>query len=127
MKRILLLIAAIACIATGAWCQAAITFSGPKVHEFGNVRQDAGSVTHVFEFTNTGDKPLVIVDAKASCGCTQPKYPMEPVKPGQKGSIKVTFLPKSQSGEFNKTIKVRTNAPQSKKITLRIKGVVIPK
>ncbi len=95
-------------------------------HDFGNIRESAGEVTYVFEFTNTGDAPLVIISATASCGCTRPKYTAEPVRPGEKGHISVTYVPTGRAGEFSKTVKVRTNAPSDKKLSLRISGVVVP-
>ncbi len=95
-------------------------------HDFGNIYEDRGPVTHIFEFTNNGDAPLVIVSATASCGCTKPKYSPEPVRPGKKGTISVTYLPQNRPGEFDKTIKVRTNDPNNKRISLRISGTVIP-
>ena len=73
-----------------------------------------------------GDTPLVIISANATCGCTRPKYPTDPVKPGGKGVIKVTYLPKGRPGEFEKTVKVRTNSKKNKKVVLKISGVVVP-
>ena len=61
-------------------------------------------------YTNVGDKPLIINQALASCGCTVPKYTKAPVAPGQKGQIEVTY--KSDGtwpGHFKKSITVRTN------------------
>ena len=78
------------------------------------------------EFVNDGDTPLVIISANATCGCTRPKYPTDPVKPGGKGVIKVTYLPKGRPGEFEKTVKVRTNSKKNKKVVLKISGVVVP-
>jgi hypothetical protein len=97
-----------------------------KSHDFGIIKEDGGAVTHSFAFTNTGDSPLVIVSAKASCGCTQPKYPTDPVKPGETAKITVKYLPQGRPGEFNKTIKVRTNDKKNKSLSLRITGTVTP-
>ncbi len=104
---------------------AQISFAEKK-HDFGNIAENGGPVTCEFVFTNTGDAPLVIVSATASCGCTQPKFPAEPVKPGKTGKITVKYLPQNRPGEFDKTIKVRTNAKNAKKVSLRISGTVIP-
>lgn len=95
-------------------------------HDFGNISEDGGPVSCEFEFTNTGDEPLVIISANASCGCTRPEFPKKPVQPGKKGKIKVTYLPTGRPGEFSKSVRVRTNAPRPKRITLNITGVVIP-
>lgn len=126
MKRILLSLSLLVCCAAVSFAESMITFTGQKKHDFGTVKEEGGPVTTEFVFTNTGDTPLVIISANASCGCTHPKYPTDPIKPGGKGVIKVTYLPKGRPGEFNKSIKVRTNAKNAKKVTLRISGVVIP-
>ncbi len=99
-----------------------------KRHDFGMIKEENGAVKHVFEFTNIGNEPLVILDAKATCGCTRPEYPKKPIKPGEKGKIKVTFLPAGRPGEFNKKINLKTNCKgKLKRVTLSINGVVIPK
>lgn len=103
---------------------AVMTFA-EKTHDFGTIKEADGPVTHVFEFTNTGSEPLVIINVNASCGCTRPEYPKEPVMPGKKGKIKVTFNPAGRPGEFSKEVKIRTNG--SKRPVLRITGTVIPK
>ena len=103
---------------------AVMTFA-EKTHDFGSIKEADGPVTHVFEFTNTGSEPLVIINVNASCGCTRPEYPKEPVMPGEKGKIKVTFNPAGRPGEFSKEVKIRTNG--SKRPVLRITGAVIPK
>ena len=103
-----------------------IVFS-EKQYDFGVIAENGGPVSHFFEFTNTGDAPLVIISATASCGCTRPTYPTEPIAPGKKGKIKVTYLPEGRPGEFEKVVKVRTNVKESKKISLVIRGTVTPK
>lgn len=105
--------------------KASVHFS-EKSWDFGYIKEAKGPVSHEFEFTNTGDVPLVIISASASCGCTRPDYPTAPVKPGKKGKIKVTYNPSGRPGEFVKDIKVRTNAKNGKRVTLKISGVVIP-
>ncbi len=94
--------------------------------DFGTIAEDGGPVKHEFKFTNTGDSPLMIVNATASCGCTRPDFPKKPVAAGKKGVLKVTYLPKGRPGEFNKTVTVKTNSKKHKKVTLRIKGFVTP-
>ncbi len=97
-----------------------------REHDFGNISENGGAVSYEFQFTNTGTTPLIIISATAQCGCTRPSYPPEPIKPGHKAKIKVTYLPKGRPGEFNKTIRVRTNDPTAKRLNLKIRGVVIP-
>lgn len=79
-----------------------------------------------FVFENTGDSPLVILSAKASCGCTKPTFPEQPVGPGKKGVIKVTYNPDGRPGEFVKTITVKSNSTKNSSVRLKIKGCVIP-
>lgn len=82
------------------------------VHDFGKVPAVSEN-KHMFKFTNTGSVPLIIKDAKASCGCTVPKKPEEPVMPGEEGEIEVVFKPKpSQAGTvINKTVTITANIP----------------
>lgn len=97
-----------------------------KNHDFGNIKENGGPVSYEFVFTNEGERPLVIISATASCGCTMPSYPKAPIAPGKSEKIRVTYLPKGRPGEFNKSVRVRTNDPKNKKITLHISGVVVP-
>ena len=111
--------------AVAVYKQAEATFATFS-HDFGAIQEAKGPVSCTFEFTNTGNKPLLIIDAVASCGCTRPEYPSKPIKPGKKGKIKVTFSPIGRPGAFKKTIKVKTNGKE-RTVTLNIKGTVIPK
>ena len=95
-------------------------------HDFGTIDENGGPVSHEFEFTNTGDGALMIINATASCGCTRPDYPKKPIAAGKKGKIKVTYLPAGRPGEFNKSVTVKTNAKKGRKVTLKIKGFVTP-
>lgn len=124
-KRLLLAVAAM--VATlAAWAAGPQATFATKSHDFGYIKEAKGPVSYTFEFTNTGDKPLIVIEALASCGCTRPDYPTKPIKAGKKGKIKVTFSPIGRPGAFRKTIKVKTNGPE-RAITLVIEGVVIPK
>ena len=105
--------------------QAEATFATLS-HDFGTIQEAKGPVSCTFEFTNTGNKPLLIIDAVASCGCTRPEYPTKPIKPGKKGKIKVTYSPIGRPGAFKKSVKVKTNGKE-RTVTLRIQGTVIPK
>lgn len=97
-----------------------------KSHDFGNIKEDGGPVSYEFVFTNEGESPLVIISATASCGCTMPRYPKAPIAAGKSEKIRITYLPKGRPGEFNKSVKVRTNDPKNKRVTLHISGVVVP-
>lgn len=95
-----------------------------KTYDFGTVKQTDPSVVHVFKVQNTGNAPLVIISATASCGCTRPTFTDHPVAPGETAEVKVTFVPRGQLGDINKEVKVRTNAPDAKRFSLRITGKV---
>ena len=77
-----------------------------------------------FEFKNTGNSPLVFTRIFSSCGCTIPKKPEKPVKPGESGTIEVKYDTK-RTGLFQKAITVNSNAKTSN-VILRIKGEVLP-
>lgn len=93
-------------------------------HDFGIIPKDT-PVSKTFIVTNTGENPLIISDAKASCGCTVPKKPEAPIAPGETGEIEVTFTskPGQEGTAINKTVTVTANVPNSTK-TLVIKGNV---
>jgi hypothetical protein len=80
-----------------------------KSHDFAKIKEDGGKVTHIFDFTNTGKSPLVISKVEASCGCTTPTWSKEPIEPGKKGSVTVTYNPAGRPGAFTKTITVYSN------------------
>ena len=95
--------------ATAQTKQAAIKFD-KLTYNFGNFSEKNPVQKCVFTFTNTGAAPLVINQAVASCGCTVPSYTKVPIKPGEKGEIKVTYNGRGAfPGHFKKTITVRTN------------------
>ena len=79
-------------------------------HNFGTFTEAESIQKCTFSFTNIGEQPLVINQAVASCGCTVPEYTKTPIKPGEKGTITVTYNGKGKfPGHFKKTITVRTN------------------
>ena len=90
-------------------------------HDYGTIKQGANG-TYDFKFTNTGKEPLIISNAKGSCGCTVPEWPKEPIKPGATGVIKTTYDTK-RIGAFTKTVTITSNAKTATKV-LTIKGVV---
>ena len=95
-------------------------------HDFGSINETGGPVTFVFDFTNAGTDPLILKNVQASCGCTTPDWPKEPILPGKKGSIKVTFNPSGRPGNFVKQITVTSDGNPGSQV-LEIKGMVIPK
>lgn len=76
--------------------------------DFGDV-DEGEMVTHVYKFTNTGKEPLIIKDAKGSCGCTVPKWPKTPIPPGEEGQIQVEFNSKGKSGKQTKRVTLTAN------------------
>ncbi len=89
---------------------AQITFEKTS-HNFGSFPESSPKVTCTFKFKNTGNGPLVIHQAIASCGCTVPQYPKEPIKPGESGEVTVTYNGAGKFlGHFRKTITLRTNS-----------------
>ena len=96
----------------------------PNVYDFGNIPHQK-SVSTVFKIKNTGNNPLIINDAKASCGCTVPRKPEEPIMPGEEGELEVTFAsnPGQENAPMNKTVTVTANIPGSQQM-VTIKGMV---
>jgi hypothetical protein len=94
-------------------------------HDFGKIKEGVMSRT-AFVFTNTGDAPLLISSAIGSCGCTVPEWPKEPIKPGEKGEIKVEFDSKDKLGEQLKTVTVSSNTNPMNNV-LTVKCNVLPK
>src|SRR5210317_2099084 len=68
-----------------------------KSHDFGDLIQ-GDKVNHTFEFTNTGNQPLIISNVVTTCGCTATKWPKKPVAPGKSGQIKITFNSSGKMG-----------------------------
>lgn len=94
-------------------------------HDFGTIEQNAAQQT-IFKFTNTGNGPLIITDAKSSCGCTIPEYPKNtPIAPGDSGELLVKFNGTGQN-QVTKTITVKANTAKGSEL-LRIKAFVNPK
>lgn len=103
---------------------AKIEFS-KEVHDYGTITQ-GGDGTCEFEFKNTGNAPLIISNAKGSCGCTVPEWPKEPIAPGASASIKVKYDTK-RPGAINKSVTITSNAVNEPTKIVRIKGTVGPK
>ncbi|MBI3511002.1 MAG: DUF1573 domain-containing protein [Bacteroidetes bacterium] len=104
--------------------------SNPAVMTFDEVKYNFGFihqgdvVSHDFNFTNTGDEPLLITDATVACKCTTVDFPKQPIAKGQKGTIKVTYDSKSAMDRQERTVAVTSNASNSP-ATLTFKCVVL--
>lgn len=145
MKRFLLLLALAGGVTTAATAQNAAApqdkkamealpmfkFEKGDVHDFGTVKEGPAAV-YVFEFKNVGKAPLIIQNASASCGCTTPDWSKEPVLPGKKGKVTVSYNTQGRVGPIDKTVWIQSNAalPESMKAggryELKIKGTVSP-
>ncbi|MBO4558247.1 MAG: DUF1573 domain-containing protein [Bacteroidales bacterium] len=97
-----------------------------KVHDFGDLLITDKSVSCKFVFTNISKKPVVVHNVVSSCGCTVPKWTKEPVKPGAKGSIEVTFKNDQGAYPFSKSITAYISGV-NRPVVLHIKGVVYGK
>ena len=94
-----------------------------KVMDYGTIEHNADGARK-FIFTNNGTEPLLIKNAKGSCGCTVPTWPREPIAPGVTAEIGVKYAT-NRVGKFTKTITLTTNASK-KPVILTIKGEVNP-
>jgi hypothetical protein len=120
MKK-LVLIALVSLIGYASNAQAKISFKSETI-DYGEIAKGSDGV-RVFEFTNTGDAPLIVTDVKSSCGCTVPKKPKGPVAAGKTGTIEVKY-DTNRVGPIRKTVTVYSNADEPIK-ALKIKGEVL--
>jgi Protein of unknown function (DUF1573) len=93
--------------------------------DFGSAKE-GDVVKHVFKFTNTGDQPLIIANAKGSCGCTVPTWPKEAIAPGATGEINIEFSTAGKPGQQSKRVTVTANTVPTDTF-IEIKGMVNPK
>ncbi|MFK8103275.1 MAG: DUF1573 domain-containing protein [Saprospiraceae bacterium] len=131
MKKLLSFIALFALTISVSFAQvdkkAATTVDGPNMKfdvteiDYGTIEKNADPL-RIFNFVNEGTEPLVIKHAKGSCGCTVPKYPKEPILPGEAATIEVRYDTK-RVGPFSKTVTLTTNEAVQKRV-LKIKGKV---
>ncbi|HAH37279.1 MAG TPA: DUF1573 domain-containing protein [Algoriphagus sp.] len=89
---------------------AVITFKEKSV-DFGDITQ-GDKVSHTFELTNTGTTPLIISNVAATCGCTVPSWPKDPIAPGAKAKIEVSFNSAGKMGKQNSVVRIYSNASE---------------
>ncbi len=94
-----------------------------SVFDFG-VITSGEKVSYVYKFKNTGSEPLIIKNAKGSCGCTVPQWPKEPIAPGATGELLVEFNSKGKSGKQNKRVTITANTTPAQTF-INIKGEVL--
>jgi hypothetical protein len=127
MKQILMFIAMLGIgFAAGAQTSAKkaeelIKFKEIK-YNFGKIKQGA-PVTHDFEFTNIGGTPLTIENATASCGCTTPTWPQQPIMAGKNDKIKAGYNA-AAPGVFEKSIYVKVKGVDYP-VEIKIAGEVV--
>jgi len=99
-----------------------ITFK-EETFDFGSI-PEGPQVTHEFKFRNEGKEPLILTSVKASCGCTTPAWPKEPILPGKDGVITATYNTQGRPGPFTKSITITSNSAESSRVIF-IKGEVV--
>ncbi len=131
MKKVLFASFCLVAMAFGAKAQnagaavqgGAMVSVNKEVHDYGEIKQGADPYCE-FTVKNTGTEPLIISNAKGSCGCTVPEWSREPVMPGKTTVIKVRY-DTNRPGPINKSVTITSNATNEPNLTLRIKGNVI--
>lgn len=123
-KRLLLSITLSACV-LHAFAQDELLFE-PAAWNFGTIRESDGKVSHLFTGTNRTDRPLVILDVVASCGCTVPSFSKKPILPGRTTQIRVTYDPTDRPGAFTKKLAVYSS-DRRRIAQLTIAGEVLPR
>ena|SRR6187549_1389966 len=125
MKK-LFFIAAAFIVTAGAMAQTkpdSVAKFNTNKYDFGKVKQNVPAV-YSFEITNTSNKPLVIENAHATCGCTVPEYQKDPILPGKSAKVKVQYNA-ANGGQFDKTVFVKFAGVDEEK-ALGITGEVLP-
>ena len=117
----LLIVLLLSAAATAA--QPALEFA-EKSFDLKEISEQGETVTREFHFRNTGDQLLVILRTDISCSCTKAVFPKAPVRPGEQGTIRVSYNPRRQNGSFNKAISVYANTPERRYI-ITIRGKVV--
>ncbi len=123
-KLVLMLMMAAAVVSSVAQQKGPILKWDSATHDFGDLKEADGEVTHKFVFVNEGTEPLVITNVHPSCGCTTADYTKSPVMPGKSGYVSATYDPSGRPGPFKKTITVTTNCVPQTSI-IRISGQVL--
>ncbi len=131
MKKILILLVLFLGVAGMSYAQdtKTETTDGPlmqlaaEVVDYGTIERGADPL-RVVEFTNTGTEPLVIKNARGSCGCTVPTWPKEPIMPGETSKIEIRYDTK-RVGNISKTVKVTTNEKENNVHVIRVKGKIL--
>ena len=124
MKLKIYLLMILSVVLTNAFSQNAEISFGKTIHDYGKIKEVNGPVAYTFEYTNSGNAPLVIQKVESSCGCTVPEWTQSPVLPGKTGFVKAIYNPAGRPYPFDKTITVISNSSKNNIVVLRIKGNV---
>ena len=134
MKKLISLFTFLTLAVTFTFAQAQSTpdqnqkIAGPSMElssttvDFGTIQQDSDPFRTI-TFTNVGDEPLIIKNAKGSCGCTVPTYEKAPILPGESSEIKIRYAT-NRLGKINKTVTLFTNEGDDSKRVLKVVGLV---
>src|SRR5688572_9939873 len=124
MKKIILFASAFLAFSVAAMAQKAddVIKMNTETHNFGKVKQNV-PVTYYFEITNTSDKPVVVENATASCGCTVPEKPSQPIMPGKTDKLKVVYNA-ATPGPISKDVYIKLAGIEQQKV-LHITGEVV--
>ncbi|WP_395054045.1 DUF1573 domain-containing protein [Flavobacterium sp.] len=126
MKKIILFVAVL--VSGIGFSQAKIEFKDKdNTIDYGTVSKDNDNGIRTFEFTNTGNEPLILTNVKSTCGCTIPTFSKDPILPGKTGKIEVKY--NMNPGPIVKTITVESNAVNVENglVAIKIKGLVVVK
>jgi hypothetical protein len=123
MKKLIVLTMMLLCGMTSVFAQKPAEMKFEKAsHDFGTFTENEAVQSCTFTFQNVGESPLIINQAMASCGCTDPEYPKTPIQPGEKGQVKVTYNGVGKSfGHFRKFVTFMTNG-NPEKVKIYIEG-----
>lgn len=100
-----------------------ITFTENSI-DFGDLAQ-GDKVSHTFKLKNTGVAPLIISNVVATCGCTVPSWPKEPIAPGQSAEIQVSFNSTGKVGKQNSIVRIYSNATEPIEKVSLISNVIV--
>ncbi|MGC4103883.1 DUF1573 domain-containing protein [Ferruginibacter sp.] len=128
MKKCCIIILAVKFIFIGSLYAQTISNSvvfEERIHDFGTIMEKNGKVSHVFTFRNAGKTPVVVTDVFSACGCIGNVITKEPVKPGGKGKVTITFNPEYKSGFFSKELVVYSN-DRKEFSRIWVQGKIIP-
>jgi hypothetical protein len=89
-----------------------IAFTDTK-YSFGKIKE-GDVVKHAYHFRNAGSAPLLISRAEASCGCTVPSFPKDPIPPGGEGDVVVQFDSHNKKGHQQKNVLIWSNSTVEK-------------